>query len=131
MGRLLPDSLTWRFALLLAAALIAANVVAGVLLSTQRQRLDDAAREAREIERITSLVPALEAVSRSAWRAIERDASTRFSRIRITESPVVERCPLAGTGATHHGGAAGAQRCRGGGGPFEMVQFPQAGRRQA
>ena len=90
MGRLLPDSLTWRFALLLAAALIAANVVAGVLLSTQRQRLDDAAREAREIERITSLVPALEAVSRSAWRAIERDASTRFSRIRITESPVVE-----------------------------------------
>ena len=77
MGRLLPDSLTWRFALLLAAALIAANVVAGVLLSTQRQRLDDAAREAREIERITSLVPALEAVSRSAWRAIERDASTQ------------------------------------------------------
>ena len=90
MRRLLPDSLTWRFALLLAAALIVANVVAGVLLSSQRQRLDEAAREAREIERVTSLVPALEAVNPSAWRAIERDASTRFSRIRIADSPIVE-----------------------------------------
>lgn len=90
MARLLPDSLTWRFAILLAAALIAANVVAGVLLSSQRQRLDEAAREAREIERIASLVPALEAVNPSAWRAIERDASTRFSRIRITGNPIVE-----------------------------------------
>ncbi|MFP1631299.1 ATP-binding protein [Zhengella sp. ZM62] len=90
MRRLLPDSLTWRFALLLAAALIVANAVAGVLLSSQRQRLDEAAREAREIERVTSLVPALEAVNPSAWRAIERDASTRFSRIRIADSPIVE-----------------------------------------
>lgn len=90
MRRLLPDSLTWRFALLLAVALIVANVVAGVLLSSQRQRLDEAAREAREIERVTSLVPALEAVNPSAWRAIERDASTRFSRIRISDSPIVE-----------------------------------------
>ena len=40
MRRLLPDSLTWRFALLLAAALIVANVVAGVLLSSPRQRLE-------------------------------------------------------------------------------------------
>ncbi|PHP68054.1 hypothetical protein CSC94_05160 [Zhengella mangrovi] len=90
MARLLPDSLTWRFAILLAAALIAANMVAGFLLSSQRQRLDEQAREAREIERITSLIPALEAVNPSAWHAIERDASNRFSRIRITERPMVE-----------------------------------------
>ncbi|KKK77553.1 hypothetical protein LCGC14_2852440, partial [marine sediment metagenome] len=45
MSRLLPDGLMGRFALLLTAALLAANLIALGLLAFERDRLDRAARE--------------------------------------------------------------------------------------
>jgi signal transduction histidine kinase len=95
MRRLLPDGLAGRFALLLTAALVAANLVAAGLLSLERVRLDRAAREARETERLLSLVPVIEAVEPAARRAIARDASTRFTRVSVDPAPLVEDVPRA------------------------------------
>ncbi len=89
LRRILPDGIAGRFALLLATALIAANLIALAVLSLERNRLDRAARTAREIERIVSLVPAIEAVAPEDRDAIARKASTRFSRVRIRAIPIV------------------------------------------
>lgn len=91
--RLLPDGLAGRFALLLAGALIAANLIALAVLSLERIRLDRAAHTAREVERIVSLVPAIEAVAPEARQAIARRASTRASRVRIRSEPLVPARP--------------------------------------
>lgn len=88
-ARLVPDGLAARFALLLACALIAANLVALVVLSFERDRLGREARADREIERIVGLVPALEAVDPALRRAIARDASTRLARVRIGPEPLL------------------------------------------
>ena len=76
-----PDGLAGRFALLLASALVAADVVALVLLSSERQRLDRASEAGREVERIIARVPAKEAVVPALRRQIARDASTRFGQV--------------------------------------------------
>ena len=89
MRRLWPDGLGARFALLLAAALVAANLVALVLLTFERDRLDRASRIAREVERIAALVPAIEAAAPGARRAVARDASTRFFRLSVEQRPLV------------------------------------------
>ena len=88
--RLLPDGLAGRFALLLSVALVAANLVALGLMSFERGRLDRAAGVAREVERIASLVPAIEAADPGTRRAIARDASTRTSRVSVGRRPIVE-----------------------------------------
>ncbi len=95
MRRLVPDGLAGRFALLLTLALVAANLIALGILSLERGRLDRLAREAREIERVLSLVPAMEAVDPRARRQIARNASTRFSRVSVDAAPVVEEVPAA------------------------------------
>ncbi|MCP1168490.1 hypothetical protein NHG85_08120, partial [Limimaricola sp. ASW11-118] len=77
-GRLLPTGLAGRFALLLAVALVAANLVALGLLSFERDRLDREAGAAREVERVVALVPAMEALSPPRRAALARDASTRL-----------------------------------------------------
>ncbi|NJM84202.1 MAG: hypothetical protein HC844_18720, partial [Tabrizicola sp.] len=88
--RLLPDGLAGRFALLLAVALVAANLIALVLLSVERMRLDRAGVIEREIERIISLVPAIEAADPDRRDTVARDASTRFSRVSVDAEPAVE-----------------------------------------
>ncbi len=93
LRRLIPQGMAGRFALLLAVALVAANLIALALLSLERVRLDQAARTSREIERIVSLVPAIEAVAPSDRDEIARRASTRFSRVRIRAGPIVRRPP--------------------------------------
>ena len=95
LRRLRPDGLAARFALLLAAALIAANLIALALLSFERVRLDRAALVEREAERIVSLVPAIEAASPAARRAIAGEASTRFSRVSADPEPIVDEDPAA------------------------------------
>ncbi|MFD1342284.1 ATP-binding protein [Litorisediminicola beolgyonensis] len=85
----LPSGLIGQFMLLLAAALIAANLVALALLSVERLRLDRAAVEAREIERVVSLLPAVEAARPGARGDIARRASTRFSRVSVEPTPLV------------------------------------------
>ncbi|MCX7645084.1 MAG: ATP-binding protein [Rhodobacteraceae bacterium] len=93
MRRLLPDGLAGRFALLLTAALVAANLLAAGLLSLERVRLEREAREARETERLLSLVPVIEAVDPAARRAIARDASTRATRVWVDAEPLVAEAP--------------------------------------
>ncbi|TDL81073.1 HAMP domain-containing protein [Palleronia sediminis] len=95
LRRLTPDRLGARLALLLAAALIAANLVALGLLAAQRAQQGRAALVEREAERIVSLVPAIEAAAPAARRAIAHDASTRFSRVTVAPAPVVETVPTA------------------------------------
>ncbi|MEM7710296.1 MAG: ATP-binding protein [Pseudomonadota bacterium] len=95
MRRVLPDGLAGRFALLLIASLLAANVLALLLLSVERGRLDRAAVAAREGERIVSLVPALEAAAPEARPGIARAASTRFSRVTVDPEPLVAAQPDA------------------------------------
>ncbi|MDK3074600.1 ATP-binding protein [Sedimentitalea sp. JM2-8] len=95
LRRYLPSSLAGQFVLLLGVALVAANLVALGLLSFERDRLDRAAREGREIERIVSLLPAIEAADPARRKAIAREASTRFSRVSVESSPIVKDIPSA------------------------------------
>lgn len=88
--RHLPDGLTWRLALLLTSALVAANLAALGMLSLDRLQQERAAREAQELERIVALVPALEAVEPGIRHMIARDASTRVARVRIAARPLVQ-----------------------------------------
>lgn len=87
---LVPDGLAGRFALLLACALVAANLVALVLLSSERQRIDRASEAEREVERIVALVPAMEAVDPALRRTIARDASTRFAEVTVEAEPLTD-----------------------------------------
>ena len=102
--RLLPDGLAARFALLLAAALVAANLVALALLAAERDRLGRAARVEREVERAASLVPALEAVAPERRGAIARRASTRLTRVAVGPEP---RLAATGDGPRSRALAAG------------------------
>ena len=90
LSRYVPDSLAGRFALLLVAALVAANAVAFAVLWAERQRLDRSAREGQEIERIASLVPGLDALDPERRRTVARAASTRFADVSVGATPVVE-----------------------------------------
>ncbi len=87
--RWIPDGLAGRFALLLAIALVAANLVAAGLLSFERQRLDRRSDEVREVERIIALVPTMEAVDPALRARIARDASTRFAEVSVETRPIV------------------------------------------
>lgn len=89
LRRLRPDGMAARFALLLVAALLTAHLVALALLGFERERLDRVAREAREVERIVSLLPAIEAAAPERRRDIAREASTRFSRVSVGPAPLV------------------------------------------
>lgn len=87
--RLLPDTLAGRFMLLLAAAILAANLIGLVVLSLQQQRFDRQAVDNRWIERIATLIPTLENVDAEVRQVIAREASSRFARMRIEDRPLV------------------------------------------
>jgi hypothetical protein len=59
--RVVPDGLAGRFALLLAGALLAVNLVAVALLTSERERLGRELSEGRAIERLALIVPLIEA----------------------------------------------------------------------
>ena len=96
VARLIPDGLAARFALVLALALVAANLAALGVLSLQQMQQRQAAREGQEIERIIALVPALEAIAPAARPAVARNASTRIARVSVERMPRVQS---GGTGA--------------------------------
>lgn len=87
--RLIPDTLASRIVLLLAMAILVANLIALVLLNFQQQRYGRQASEDREIERIAALIPAMEAVDAPIRQVIARDASTRFARVRVQDKPLL------------------------------------------
>ena len=93
LRRIMPDRLAGRFALLLSAALIVANVAALIVLATARDQLGRQARADQEIERIIALVPALEAVEPRLRQTIARDASTRVAEVDVGTSPLVPATP--------------------------------------
>ncbi len=76
-----------RLALLLAVALVVANLVALASLSLERDRLDRQARAEREVERAASLVSVLEAVERAQRDEIARLASIRRTRLGVQDTP--------------------------------------------
>ncbi|MFX0543746.1 sensor histidine kinase [Roseovarius sp. S4756] len=86
---LMPDGLAGRFAVLLTCALLAANLVALGLLTIERGRLDRAAWTEREIGRITSILPAVEAAAPEARASVARGASSRGARLRVAPEPMV------------------------------------------
>lgn len=86
---LFPDALAGRIVLLFATAIILANLVALAVLNFQQQIFDQQASEDREIERISTLMPAMEAVDAQARQVIARDASTRFARVRVEDAPLL------------------------------------------
>lgn len=88
-NRLLPDALVARIVLLLATALVVANLVALVVLEFQQQRFDQQASEDREIERIAALIPAMESVDAEVRQVIARGGSTRFAHIRVETAPLL------------------------------------------
>ena len=93
MRQFIPDGIAARFALLLAAALTAATVLALVALAMDRVRFDRAAIVEREVERIGGLVPAIEAVPTDARPRVAREASTRFARVTVDATPLIEETP--------------------------------------
>ena len=86
---LFPDALAGRIVLLFATAIILANLVALAVLNFQQQIFDQQASEDREIERISTLMPAMEAVDAQARQVIARDASTRVARVRVEDAPLL------------------------------------------
>ena len=89
MRRLLPDGLAARFALLLTAALLAANAVALVLLASEQDRLGRAAREEGAIERVLVLAPLLDGVDPSERLRRVEAATGRGARIEIGAASLV------------------------------------------
>ena len=90
LPRPVPDGLAARFALLLVVALLAAYGVALAVLSSERDRLDRAALQGREIERVVALVPALDGASPAERRRIVRAASRRGAQIDVGTDPLVD-----------------------------------------
>lgn len=101
---LLPDRFAARFAALLALALIAANLVAVALFSVDRQRGNREADQLRAAERVIALVQALDAVAPDQRPAIAREATNRFTDVRIAGMPVI-----AVTGPDQRSAALAAQ----------------------
>ncbi|MEB8387231.1 ATP-binding protein [Rhodobacteraceae bacterium KMM 6894] len=89
MSRLLPDGLTGRIVLLLATAILVANVVALAVLNFHQQRFDRQARDDRGIERIAALVPAMEAVDAEVRQVIAGNVSGRFALIQVEDAPLL------------------------------------------
>ncbi|MGQ7843119.1 ATP-binding protein [Granulosicoccus sp. 3-233] len=88
MSKWMPDGLAGRFALLLASALIVANVLALLVLSLERARWGRESRDNRELERIVALVPVLESIEPSLRPAVARNASTRVAQIELSDQPL-------------------------------------------
>lgn len=89
------DGVAARFALLLAGALIVANLVAAALLYFDREQQVNAVRIERELERVVSLVPAIEAAPPARRARVARQASTRFSHVTVDPAPIVEDASTA------------------------------------
>lgn len=89
LSRLVPRSLAGRFILLLATALVFANVVALVLLDTERARFAREARRGAQVERIATLVPVLISIPPRLRNDVARAASSPGSILSVDAEPLV------------------------------------------
>lgn len=78
---LLPRGIAGRFSLLLAIALVAANLVALGLIAHQGERFDARASVDRELARIVGLVSILETTPPEDWGPILRRAGSRSAEV--------------------------------------------------
>ncbi|MFD0915790.1 ATP-binding protein [Pseudahrensia aquimaris] len=90
MSRLWPDSLAARFTLVLAAALIVANAVAFLVLGFERNRELRDLRRNSQIERLVTLVPALNALAPDLRQDVVRASSARRLRLRLANRPLID-----------------------------------------
>ncbi|WP_417600141.1 ATP-binding protein [Pararhodobacter oceanensis] len=86
---LAPDTLARQFTLLLAAAILGANLLGLLVLSLQQQQHDRQTVDDQWIERIASLVPALDSVDSEIRGLIAREASTPFTYMRVEPAPLL------------------------------------------
>ena len=87
--RLAPDGLAGRFALLLAAALVAANLAALVLLGVDRDRELRLAPRGADLERVAALAVALGAVPPEGRQATARALSSPPLRLSVDAAPAL------------------------------------------
>lgn len=86
---ILPDALARRFAILLATALVAANLLV-VALDTGSYTFNPERSTGRTIERLALIVPLIEAAAPNERAQIARLAEDRFARVEIADAPLVD-----------------------------------------
>lgn len=87
-------SLAGRFTLLLVLALIIANVVTLLVLGIARDRELRKIQRYGQIERLITLIPALNALAPELRNDVASAASNRRLRISLDERPIVKRASL-------------------------------------
>ncbi len=94
-----PLGLAARFALLLALALVVANLVALSVLALQRERFDARATGDRDLARSLGLVPVFEAAPAALWPEILRRARRHGADLTLGPQPLADP-PAADTAAS-------------------------------
>nr|WP_232372499.1 ATP-binding protein [Acuticoccus mangrovi] len=89
MRRFLPQSLMGQFALLLAGAIIVANLVAILLLNAERVRMVREARRGAQVERVAALASALSEVPPEQRDKIADAVDTPWLRVSVDDTPAV------------------------------------------
>lgn len=89
MTRFLPTGLTGRLILLLTVALVLANIVALILLASERDRLGRAAREEGAVARVLALAPLLDGIDQDERIRRIAAANRRGARIEVSSNPIV------------------------------------------
>lgn len=93
-----PRSLAGQFTLLLVLALLAVNTVAIFVLGSERDRMLRAVRRSAQVDRIVTLVPALNAMDPSLRSNVVRAVSGRRTRLTIDPQPRIQKGPAGPVG---------------------------------
>ncbi|MEM1050250.1 MAG: ATP-binding protein [Pseudomonadota bacterium] len=93
-----PKSLAGQFVLLLVLALLAVNTVAILVLGSERDRMLRAVRRSAQVDRIVTLVPALNAMDPKLRSDVVRAVSGRRTRLTVDPQPRVEKGPAGPVG---------------------------------
>ena len=88
VAKLAPRSLTAQLMWLLAAALVAANLAAILLLGSERREAVREARRLVELQRVAALVPGLALLDPVERARIVRASSRRALRLRLARRPI-------------------------------------------
>lgn len=88
VARLIPDGLGVRFALLLVAALVGANLIAALLLAREGTSFDRAMRLQVDAHRLAALVNALEEADPATALRLPGRSSTGFTRFSVDPLPL-------------------------------------------
>ena len=90
LSKFVPQGLAARFVLLLVTALVAAYAVAIILLLSENRRFANEVQDDRQVERIITLVKALESVDPALWETINGDEPSRLVQAQVGRRPIIE-----------------------------------------